>query len=318
MNLSTCSRTSESARAVDTGVDAATCGVKNTPGRAHSGCPGGSGSGSVTSSTARSRPRLSSSHSAPVATRDPRAALTSRAPSFIRARNPASTMPMVSLVTGASTTTTSASGSRSPTWLTGLTGIAPSRARRATPRTLAQKPAPPPPARGADRAIPDYQHRLAGQAAGELITPAPRGLLQGEPGELAERGENGRHHPLGGAGIVRAPRVAQGNAVRQFGQQSVDPGGQRLHHGKPRHLPHGRDRWLTRKEWRHVELTLVRTGGQGFPVAGALLQVDRRPRPRQAVQRGGRLGRRYPDQHGFPHVSPVTTVGARRLAPPRA
>ena len=70
-----------------------TCGLISTPGACHSGWPGGSGSGSVTSSAALSRPDSSSASSALVSTTGPRATFTSSAPSFIAARNGASTRP---------------------------------------------------------------------------------------------------------------------------------------------------------------------------------------------------------------------------------
>jgi len=99
----------------------------------HSGCPGGSGSGSVTSIAAPSRPLASSTTSASVSTTGPRAALTSSAPSFIRARKAASTMPVVAAVSGTMSTTTSAAGSSS-----GSSAIVctPGRAERATSEML--------------------------------------------------------------------------------------------------------------------------------------------------------------------------------------
>ena len=152
----------------------------------------------------------------------------------------------------------------------------------------------PPLDRGANRAIADDQHRLARQAVGELVAPPPGGLLPGEQGEFADRGENGCHYPLRRARVVRAARIAQGDAVGQSCQQPVDPGCQRLHHRQVRHLLHRRDGRRPREERRHVELHRARAGRQVAPVRGNLLDF----RAGQAVKHIGRLGRRYPDQHG--------------------
>ena len=60
-----------------------TWGVSSRPGVVHNGCPGGGGSGSVTSTAARSRPPRTSVRSAPVSTTGPHATLTSSAPDAV-------------------------------------------------------------------------------------------------------------------------------------------------------------------------------------------------------------------------------------------
>ncbi|OLE23207.1 MAG: hypothetical protein AUG49_16635 [Catenulispora sp. 13_1_20CM_3_70_7] len=115
-----------------------TCGVISTFGVRHSGWSGGSGSGSVTSSAARRRPEAHSAISASVRTTMPRATFTNSAPSFMRDRNAASTMPRVSSVAGTTMITTSAWGSSVSI---SLNAWIPSRAERATRTTSTSKPA---------------------------------------------------------------------------------------------------------------------------------------------------------------------------------
>src|SRR5918993_1103981 len=92
------SRTRRRARGRKADVLPPTWGEMSTPGADQSGCPVGSGSGAVTSNAARRRPDRSSATSASVSTTAPRATLTSRAPSRMRARKAASTRPRVGSV----------------------------------------------------------------------------------------------------------------------------------------------------------------------------------------------------------------------------
>src|SRR5687768_8019285 len=68
---------SRSARGKKAVLGPPTCGEISTPGVRHSGCSGGNGSGSVTSSAARIRPVEVSANSESVLTSLPRATLTS-------------------------------------------------------------------------------------------------------------------------------------------------------------------------------------------------------------------------------------------------
>src|SRR5688500_3397541 len=72
---------SRSARGKNAVLAPPTCGEISTPGVRHSGCSGGSGSGSVTSRAARILPVEVSASSASVSTSLPRATLTNNAPS---------------------------------------------------------------------------------------------------------------------------------------------------------------------------------------------------------------------------------------------
>ena len=101
------------------------CGVMMTLLMLQSGWPGGSGSGSVTSSPAPPiDPACSAAVRSAVTTLSPRPMLMKNASSFIAAKNCASNMPRVSGVSGVAFTTTSARAasvrysSASPTYST--------------------------------------------------------------------------------------------------------------------------------------------------------------------------------------------------------
>ena len=264
------------------------CGViEMTPGALHSGWSSGSGSGSVTSSTARSRPVLTSATSASVSTTGPRAALTSTAPSRIAASSPAPIRPRVASVSGASTTTASALGQQRGQL---VDAVQSSRAREATPITSAPNGASRTPAPG-DRSSPSRRpapssRRDRRRALGPGVDAR---ALQQPRGDAEQR----RHHPLGHRRVARAARAAQRRLRRDVGLHPVGSGREHLHHrhaGERGHARGGRDRPIRAPGSRRLQIDAVvgeqdlhcpPAHGRGRPPAPA------RSRPRESGARGG-------------------------------
>ena len=225
---SSCCLTSRSARGVNAELAPPTCGVITTFGTAQSGWSDGSGSGSVTSRAARSLPLLVSASRASVSTSPPRATLTTSAPSGSPESAAASTMFVVSGVSGAMMTRTSASGSRSRSrsepWTSGSV-----RGRRATRVTEATERPQPRLDGGPDPPVPKDQHPEVGQRRPGQPPPHPALLLTRVHVELTSAGQDQREGELGGAGVVDAGGVAQRDGWPEVRNDVVDAGREGLH-----------------------------------------------------------------------------------------
>ena len=210
-------------------------------------------------------PARSSATSASVTTSEPRAALTSSAPSFIRARKRG--------VHHADGLRGDRGEQRPPRRPSGSSAgqfadrghATVAGAGRATRRTLHLEPGQPPLHRRADRAVPDDQHGLAGQAVGELVAPPLRPPAPGRStGTRAARpGSRATTHSAVLASCT--PRALHRvTPAGMYGRSRSTPGGQRLHHGQARAvLRMAAIAGWAGEERRHVELDL------GRPVAGS-------------------------------------------------
>ena len=208
-------------------------------GRSTGGCSGGSGSRSATSVAALIRPVASSATRSSTTITAPRATLTSRASSFIRDRNPASTRPRV--VVGQRHEEYDDVGGRQQVGqlIDGVDTVAGGAGHahdldleRLEPR-LDGLP---------DGAVPDQQDPAVGERRAPLEPPLVLVVGAHEPGDTAQRCQDQGERQLGGGGVVDAAAVAEGDALghappgccRRPRRGSGRPGGSSSAAGRPR------------------------------------------------------------------------------------
>ncbi len=221
------SRTSRWARGHIALLAPPTCGEISRPGASQSGWSSGSGSGSTTSSAARSRPGVSSATRASVSTTGAAGDVDQQGAVLHRGQE--RRVDQAAGLVGERYDEHDDVGVGQQ-----LRAARRSRARRrgrerATRTTSTSNGTSRASIGLADRAVPDQQHALVGQRRAPAGLPLVPVLGAHEVGDAAQDGQDQGERQLGGRGVVDAAAVAERDAVRDPAADVVDAGGQGLH-----------------------------------------------------------------------------------------
>ncbi len=207
-----------------------TCGEISTFARAKSGCPSGSGSGSVTSSAKRSRPDCASARIASVSATLPRAMLTRSAPSGSGGEEGGVDEPGRRLVQRHADDDDLGGRQQLGQLVDAVDppGLVVARAARDARELDLERREPVLDGR-ADAAVADEQHAAVGEALVSSGGPTALGCRADEVGDAPLGREHERERELGGGGLVHARRVREHVTRRQGRGDVVVADGLRLH-----------------------------------------------------------------------------------------